>query len=1374
MKYLPNLTICLCILIGFACTDFQKEKDVNSFIKAKHHRESKKPIWKKDRKTGPLHFAKYHHNIRTRAGEKTPRYLTQYKNIELNKSLKQLNPLRSRDILDWQERGPGNVGGRTRGIWVDPTDSTSLTWLVGSAGGGVWKTEDGGNSWRIVSEELSNMATSTLAGGISNPNVIYAGTGEGFDGFMITGNGIWKSEDGGENWEVLASTANNPDFANITRIIVDPEDENTLLVSTRANFLLDEDSAALVPVSYIFKSTNGGSSWEPTYTGDPANTDFNPNVGVVQQLVANPQDFNELYACVNATGILKSTDGGDSWDWVFDAENEEIGRIEMALSPTHPNILYFAAESGENNGYLSASNDGGASWQRVSGEQFNWLGGQGWYDNTIAVHPYDTNTVFVGGVGPILAISRSGNQVDAEQFSGLENATDFLHTDDYFQGGDGGAISTEDFVKEFLFFVIDPSEVEFSDSLVNVEIRFGPEQSQMAHFHTDLISPSYQSYAEVPFEVWDLTHNQQLMVSIHDESQDGEWDIEIEDFFQIGVEALSIHNIPYDTLPNSLISEGLLLDYSYYMVLAGDTANQDLDLMDLPEGKLTITKETLQAYSSSFVPIVDGYSEYGEEFFTKGVHVDHHNLVLIPKNGETGNFYIINANDGGVAFSKDGGETFLQTGDTFKEQITFEGDTISYPTANGYNTSQFYGVDKMNGADRYIGGTQDNGSFVSPADADSSSEWTIAPSGDGFEAAWHYENPDLLLESSQFNNIFKSTDGGESWEFLTLPGFGPFLTRIANSKQDPDLVFAVSSAGILRSVDFGDSWEVMPTPSEWVFNNNPIEVSVASPQVVWSAGSLTEEERIVVSNDGGSSFVPTAGYPEAKLGAVTGIATHPTNPNEAFALFSMADGPKILKTTNLGKSWEDISGFETNRAESSNGFPDVAVYSLVVMPYDTSQIWVGTEIGLFESLDGGESWQYADNGLPPLAIFEMKIVNDEVVVASHGRGIWSVGLPELEGYEPPAAILGPRISTRGPAFDGNIEGEYSLRNAYDSTFINVSIPLSDSDTLVKSLSIQGNETTLKEEFSLVFDLQEDSVYTGKVEIVSYVDGNSLKSSTTVTVFDVDEDPVSSYENDFDQGLSDFARLGFSSRLEFDFENKALHSLHPYLGNNSEYYAVFQKPILVSEGSTLDFDEIVLVEPGFAEDWQDPDFFDYVAIEGTQDNGNTWEVLEAYDSRLHPEWEDAYINSPLFGDTSLFKPHTLPLTSYFEVGDTVFLRFRLVSDPFEEGWGWAIDNLKLTSSVATGRKKDLSSSLGLQVYPNPVLNTAKIRYTLSEMSQVSATLLSLEGRVVKSLAYETQFAGEHTIPIDLNGLSSGAYLLRLSAGNNLQTISVIKQ
>ena len=95
--------------------------------------------------------------------------------------------------------------------------------------------------------------------------------------------------------------------------------------------------------------------------------------------------------------------------------------------------------------------------------------------------------------------------------------------------------------------------------------------------------------------------------------------------------------------------------------------------------------------------------------------------------------------------------------------------------------------------------------------------------------------------------------------------------------------------------------------------------------------------------------------------------------------------------------WEDISGFGTGDS-SVNGFPDVMVYSLLVMPY-TGILWAGTEIGLFESHDNGLSWHYADNGLPAVSIWQMDIIDQQLIVATHGRGIWSldltlVGTPE--------------------------------------------------------------------------------------------------------------------------------------------------------------------------------------------------------------------------------------------------------------------------------------------------------------------------------------------------------------------------------------------
>ena len=104
--------------------------------------------------------------------------------------------------------------------------------------------------------------------------------------------------------------------------------------------------------------------------------------------------------------------------------------------------------------------------------------------------------------------------------------------------------------------------------------------------------------------------------------------------------------------------------------------------------------------------------------------------------------------------------------------------------------------------------------------------------------------------------------------------------------------------------------------------------------------------------------------------------------------------PKILRTSDYGETWNDLSGFAGGNGESTNGFPDVAVYDLLVMPDAPWRLWAGTEIGLFESRDGGASWYYADNGLPAASIFKMIIQDDQVILATHGRGIWTVDLAE--------------------------------------------------------------------------------------------------------------------------------------------------------------------------------------------------------------------------------------------------------------------------------------------------------------------------------------------------------------------------------------------
>ena len=164
----------------------------------------------------------------------------------------------------------------------------------------------------------------------------------------------------------------------------------------------------------------------------------------------------------------------------------------------------------------------------------------------------------------------------------------------------------------------------------------------------------------------------------------------------------------------------------------------------------------------------------------------------------------------------------------------------------------------------------------------------------------------------------------------------------------------------------------------------------SNPSIVWAGAGIYEDPDlyVFVSRNYGETFERVNRYGETEMGYLTAIATHPADSATAFLLFSIDHKPKILRTTDLGETWEDISGFGTD-STSNNGFPDVIVYSLMVFPYDTDIIWAGTEIGIFESTDNGTSWHYADNGLPAVSVWQMYIQDQNIVIATHGRGIWT-------------------------------------------------------------------------------------------------------------------------------------------------------------------------------------------------------------------------------------------------------------------------------------------------------------------------------------------------------------------------------------------------
>ena len=540
----------------------------------------------KDKSDRPDLFAEWQSGIRTKYGEDRPGYSYNYKMKEFLKQQRLLKPINKKaNGLSWTERGPGNVSGRTRGIIVDPDDANSDTWIVGSVGGGIWKTTDAGASWTDLTPDLPNLATSTLAMAESNHDVIYAGTGEGFFNVdQVDGSGVWKSTDRGVTWNALSSTTNNPDFQNITRIIVDPGDENTVLLSAGPGFYY-QDFSTLAPSSKIFRSTDGGINWNAVYDA---------GLNTIQDIVANPLNFNTQYATVNSVGVIKSVDGGQTWS---DASNGigGVGRMELAVAPTDTSTIYFSAQGVPSGSLLYVSDNGGDNWfvmTDTTGFDKDWLGGQGWYDNTIAVDPYDKDKVYVGGVNLWRLDVVTGTDTSAAQITSVDQVdiSSFLAFVNWGGGYAGGGL---DLGSNFHGLSTNLADSEYT----TVEVRFGPGLSQMAHrftFAADFQYP-YLDYVSVPFEVWDTDHNQQLMVSFRDHDGDGTWNPLDRASAPGGIsrEYVFINDVPYDQNnpdPNIATTAGMAYKntYAFWPEAPSGTV---FDPNNLPSSLIRINRE---------------------------------------------------------------------------------------------------------------------------------------------------------------------------------------------------------------------------------------------------------------------------------------------------------------------------------------------------------------------------------------------------------------------------------------------------------------------------------------------------------------------------------------------------------------------------------------------------------------------------------------------------------------------------------------------------------------------------------------------------------------------------------------------------------------
>jgi PKD repeat protein len=296
--------------------------------------------------------------------------------------------------MNWFERGPINVSGRTRAIAIDPSDQTKNTVWAAGVGGGLWKTTNISSStpnWFPINDFFENIAITTIAFDPSNVNIIYFGTGEGFyNADAIRGNGIWKSTDGGASFSQLGSTTGANFYYNQKIVVSNAGD---VYSATRSG---------------LFKSTNGGSTWTKVL-GSGAGSSTNSMADV--EIAAD----NSIYAAAglfSTDGVYRSTTGNaGSWTKLNTGTNgfptNGHQRIELACAPSDAGRVYALAQATGSNGILNIyrTDNSGSTWTAVTlpvdadgGIGSDFTRGQAWYNLTAAVDPNNANVFWVGGI----------------------------------------------------------------------------------------------------------------------------------------------------------------------------------------------------------------------------------------------------------------------------------------------------------------------------------------------------------------------------------------------------------------------------------------------------------------------------------------------------------------------------------------------------------------------------------------------------------------------------------------------------------------------------------------------------------------------------------------------------------------------------------------------------------------------------------------------------------------------------------------------------------------------------------------------------------------------------------------------------------------
>jgi photosystem II stability/assembly factor-like uncharacterized protein len=344
--------------------------------------------------------------------------------------------------LRWRSVGP-YTGGRVTtvaGIADEPN-----VFYMGTAGGGVWETEDYGHNWKNVSDkDFKSNDIGAMAIAPSDPKIIYVGTGDSAPrNTVLTGQGMYKSTDGGKTWKYTGLGATHI----ISWIVVDPKDPDVVYAAALGHLFAPN------PDRGVFKTTDGGKTWKKILY-------VNDGTGATD-LAMDPSNPDVLYAAMwqmsrkhwtfasggSGSGIYQTTDGGAHWTNISHRPGLPggiLGKSGIAVAPSRPNVVYALIQANYQGqaGGLFRSDDAGRSWKLINNSMD--ITQRAFYYMTVFVDPKDPNTIYLPNVG-VYVSHDGGKKLTALHPPHGDNHVLWINPDNpqlFIEGNDGGATVT--------------------------------------------------------------------------------------------------------------------------------------------------------------------------------------------------------------------------------------------------------------------------------------------------------------------------------------------------------------------------------------------------------------------------------------------------------------------------------------------------------------------------------------------------------------------------------------------------------------------------------------------------------------------------------------------------------------------------------------------------------------------------------------------------------------------------------------------------------------------------------------------------------------------------------------------------------------------